>query len=116
MRTKDERKCMTDTEKFEEWLNAKFKRPPEIPPEIDELTYLHLWVKYGIEHDYFFIQIQCCSQQKGDNHMNEQNTEIKYSDCADALLKLWIEDIITDGEYNRIMDRLNKAYKDGVFC
>ena len=46
--------------------------------------------------------------------MNEQNTEIKYSDCADALLKLWIEDIITDGEYNRIMDRLNKAYKDGV--
>ena len=48
--------------------------------------------------------------------MNEQNTEIKYSDCADALLKLWIENIITDGEYNRIMDKLNKAYKDGVFC
>lgn len=46
--------------------------------------------------------------------MNEQNTEIKYSDCADALLKLWIENIITDGEYNRIMDKLNKAYKDGV--
>ena len=46
--------------------------------------------------------------------MNEQNTEIKYSDCADALLKLWIEDIITDGEYSNIMNRLNKAYKDGV--
>ena len=46
--------------------------------------------------------------------MNEQITEIKYSDCADALLKLWIENIITDGEYNRIMNKLNKAYKDRV--
>ncbi len=46
--------------------------------------------------------------------MSEQNAEIKYSDCADALLKLWMENIITDGEYNRIMDRLNKAHKDGV--
>ena len=46
--------------------------------------------------------------------MSEQNAEIRYSDCADALLKLWIENIITDGEYNRIMDRLNKAHKEGV--
>lgn len=46
--------------------------------------------------------------------MSEQNTEIQYSDCADALLKLWMENIITDGEYNRIMDRLNKAHKDVV--
>lgn len=53
---------MTEAEIFEEWLSAKDKRPTEIPPEIDELTYLHLWVKYGIAHDYFIIQIQCCSQ------------------------------------------------------
>lgn len=46
--------------------------------------------------------------------LSEQNAEIQYSDCADALLKLWMENIITDGEYNRIMDRLNKAHKDGV--
>ena len=46
--------------------------------------------------------------------MSEQNIEIRYSDCADALLKLWMENIITDGEYNRIMDRLNKAHKEGI--
>lgn len=46
--------------------------------------------------------------------MSEHNSEIKYSDCADALLKLWMENIITDGQYNLIMDRLNKAHKDGA--
>ena len=46
--------------------------------------------------------------------MSEQNAEIRYSDCANALLKLWMENIITDGQYNLIMDRLNKAHKDGV--
>lgn len=43
-----------------------------------------------------------------------RQSEIKYSDCANALLKLWMENIITDGQYNLIMDRLNKAHKDGV--
>lgn len=46
--------------------------------------------------------------------MNEQEEAISYSACADALLKLWMENIVTDGEYNRIMDRLNKAHKDGT--
>lgn len=38
---------------------------------------------------------------------------IGYRECSDALLKLWMDDIITDGEYNRIMDRLNKAHRSG---
>ena len=29
---------------------------------------------------------------------------ITYQDCADAMLKMWIENVLTDGEYNRIMD------------
>ena len=32
---------------------------------------------------------------------------IEYEDCANAMLKMWIDDVITDGEYNRIMDKLN---------
>ena len=36
--------------------------------------------------------------------------EITYQDCADAMLKMWIDDVLTDGEYNRIMDKLN-AYQ-----
>lgn len=48
--------------------------------------------------------------------MNEE-TEVKpidYKQCADAMLMLWIDNILTDGEYNRIMDKLNKAHKDGL--
>ena len=34
---------------------------------------------------------------------------ISYKDCAEVLLKLWCDNIITDGEYKRIMDRLNES-------
>lgn len=33
---------------------------------------------------------------------------IDYQMCADAMMKMWIEKIITDAEYNKIMDRLNE--------
>lgn len=39
---------------------------------------------------------------------------IDYNDCADAMLKMWMENILTDGEYNRIMEKLNKAHADGT--
>lgn len=32
---------------------------------------------------------------------------IEYRDCANAMLKMWIDNVVTDGEYNRIMDKLN---------
>lgn len=38
---------------------------------------------------------------------------ICYEDCADAMLKMWMENILTDAEYNRIMDKLNKAHTEG---
>lgn len=34
--------------------------------------------------------------------------EITYQNCSDALLKMWMDNVLTDGEYNRIMDKLNK--------
>ena len=33
---------------------------------------------------------------------------ISYTDCANAMLKMWMDKVVTDGEYNRIMDKLNK--------
>lgn len=33
---------------------------------------------------------------------------IGYQDCANAMLKMWMDNVLTDGEYNRIMDKLNK--------
>ena len=38
---------------------------------------------------------------------------ISYKHCADAMLKMWMEGILTDGEYYRIMDKLNKAHIEG---
>lgn len=38
---------------------------------------------------------------------------VDYKQCADALLMMWMEKVLTDWEYNRIMDKLNKAYIDG---
>ena len=38
--------------------------------------------------------------------------EIGYSDCANAMLKMWIDKVVTDGEYNRIMDKLNAHWAE----
>lgn len=40
---------------------------------------------------------------------------INYHDCLNAMLKMWMDNVVTDGEYNRIMDKLNAHWgeKDG---
>ena len=35
---------------------------------------------------------------------------ISYQDCSNALLKMWIENVITDSEYYRIQGKLDKWY------
>lgn len=42
-----------------------------------------------------------------------QLTEIKpigYKECSDAMLKMWMDNVLTDGEYYRIMDKLNAKW------
>ena len=40
---------------------------------------------------------------------------IDYQDCSNAMLMMWMDNVVTDGEYNRIMDKLNAHWgkKDG---
>lgn len=38
--------------------------------------------------------------------------EIGYSECANAMLKMWIDNVLTDGEYGRIMDKLNAHWAE----
>lgn len=38
--------------------------------------------------------------------------EIGYDDCANALLKMWMDDVLTDGEYNRIADKLRAKWSE----
>ena len=35
---------------------------------------------------------------------------IDYEDCAGAMTKMWIDNVVTDGEYNKIMNKLNKKW------
>ena len=42
-----------------------------------------------------------------------EKTTITYKDCSEAMLKMWIDNVLTDGQYNKIMDKLNaKHIKD----
>lgn len=40
--------------------------------------------------------------------------EIGYWECSNALLKMWIDNVLTDGEYYRIADKLNTYWKDKI--
>jgi len=43
-----------------------------------------------------------------------QEPEVKpidYQDCSNAMLKMWMDNVVTDGEYNRIMDKLNAHWR-----
>ncbi len=35
---------------------------------------------------------------------------IGYRECSDAMLKMWMDNVLTDGEYYRIMDKLNAKW------
>lgn len=39
-----------------------------------------------------------------------EKTTITYKDCAEAMLKMWIDNVLTDGQYNKIMDKLNTKH------
>ena len=36
---------------------------------------------------------------------------ISYTDCSNAMLKMWIDNVLTDGEYNKIMGKLNAKHR-----
>ena len=39
---------------------------------------------------------------------------ISYLDCSNAMLKMWMDNVVTDGEYDRIMDKLNKKHEEDM--
>ena len=38
--------------------------------------------------------------------------EVGYSECANAMSKMWMDDVLTNGEYNRIMDKLDAHWAE----
>ena len=57
-------------------------------------------------YSYLFNQVDTMpeSVEKPEPH------EIGYDDCSNALLKMWMDNVLTDGEYYRIADKLNEKW------
>lgn len=81
---------------------------------------------YHYEDNYFSL-FDCEKLERGkhwDGHTEKDVTRllslpsaqpeikpIEYRDCANAMLKMWMDNVVTDGEYNRIMDKLNAHWR-----
>ena len=63
--------------------------------------------------DEFYGAMQVLDELPSADVVPTEPQEIGYDQCANAMLKMWIDNVVTDGEYNRIMDRLNKLYFSG---
>lgn len=37
--------------------------------------------------------------------------EIGYAECANAMVQMWIDTVLTDGEYHKIMDKLSAHWR-----
>ena len=61
---------------------------------------------YHIDFDDAMRRINMLSSAQPEQH------EIGYSECANAMLKMWIDNVLTDREYNRIMDKLNAHWAE----
>ena len=67
----------------------------------------------GLQNVYMMVCIgakcRLCRHHtgKGDRMTLDAFTEITYQMCANTLLEMWMDDVLTDGEYNHIMDKLN---------
>ena len=71
------------------------------------------WLKVTHEiSEYQYLRINDlileCEKMRSVEYKEVEYKEIGYNEKSDALLKMWMDDELTDKEYNRIMDRLNK--------
>lgn len=100
---------------------AHFVYQPSKPKAITAMPFdwietQNLLEKYLEDHgaDFDALCREYVSENVKDDHLPSAQPEIKpigYRDCANAMMRMWMDNVITDGEYNRIMDRLNAHWK-----
>ena len=56
---------------------------------------------------YFYGARQAIDALKALPSAQPEVIPINYYDCSNAMLMMWMDNVVTDGEYNRIMDKLN---------
>lgn len=54
-----------------------------------------------------FEALSCIEDESAWRKTEPEVEPISYKNCCDAMLKMWMDNVLTDGEYNRIMDKLN---------
>ena len=113
--------CMTE---LLMWLDRKTENSSEKPnncelqtircPKCGRTDYIRDMEKdMGIKGSHYKYKcINCNTYIKTEPTISkmeqvEEPTEITYQNCSDALLKMWMDNVLTDAEYNRIMDKLN---------
>lgn len=74
---------------------------PVMPVEYREYQTMNLDDAY--EQGWFDLQ-KCIEELP---YAEPETKPISYMDCANAMLKMWIDNVLIDGEYKRIMDKLN---------
>ena len=73
----------------------------------DEKTLREYVIKHSLDNGWTGGVLQALDAVEELPSVQPEQHEIGYSECADAMLKMWIDNVLTDGEYNRIMDKLN---------
>lgn len=64
----------------------------------------------GAEAEYMSALWDTADKVKALPPVTPEKTTITYKDCSEAMLKMWIDNVLTDGQYNKIMDKLNAKH------
>lgn len=87
-------------------MNNEYIRKADAKDALQEKVFHNL-------NDEFYGAMQVLDELPPADVVPTEPQEIGYGQCANVLLKMWMDNVVTDGEYNRIMDRLNKLYFSG---
>lgn len=63
--------------------------------------------------EYKFLTENYTALEMAIKALDKDPKPVDYYDCSSAMLKLWMENIVTDSEYYRIIDKLNAKHKEG---
>lgn len=93
------------------WFETKHGKVEFVKASVQPEYKLDEWCADCKEYD---IEKHCCPRFNRviRTAMEDAKPEVKpieYQDCSNALLKMWMENVLTYGEYYRIQEKLNSS-------
>ena len=102
---------------FLKWLNSEAMNCSEFPNNSDSISrqaaidaIRKIYDSVGILGEKWAVD-KCQMAIKDLPSAEPEIKPIDYQDCANAMLRMWMDEVITDGEYNRVMDKLNAFWR-----